>query len=89
MQRTIYIKDDGWDQIREWAGKDGRTVSGYLVNAHLDFIGRELLEEVCKVIPSPKSLDEVFNEAVDELAKEKKDSTFSPYFKVRQVKGGN
>ena len=27
MQRTIYIKDDDWDQIREWAGKDGRTVA--------------------------------------------------------------
>lgn len=77
MQRTIYIKDDDWDQIREWAGKDGRSVSGYLLNAHLDFIGRELLEEVCKVIPSPKSLDEVFNEAVVELAEEKKGSIFS------------
>ena len=38
MQRSIWVEDDEWDSVKEWAKGEDRTISRYLVHLHKDYV---------------------------------------------------
>ncbi len=74
MQRSIWIEGEDWESIREWAKKEDRTISRYLVHLHRDFVNfieHENLRLAQKVVPEIKPSPVISVEAVmDEVDKE-------------------
>ena len=56
-RRNLYIKGGDWESIREWAEKEDRSASNYLVHLHRDHIGFIEAENI-KVEIKPHYLSE-------------------------------
>ncbi len=58
-RRNVYILDGDWESIKEWAEKEDRSASNYLVHLHRDHIGFVEAENVQVEIKPRYLLDEV------------------------------